>query len=100
MAEGGSSEMPPPEQPQDPESRGSGGERDDDFGYGLFPERSRGGGKKQQSMLYKAVFTRNHKCQVMLQIALESTLFSKIDTSHVKSVMGVSVEDSILQHHR
>ncbi|XP_034984431.1 mitochondrial inner membrane protease ATP23 homolog [Zootoca vivipara] len=78
MAEGGSSEMPPPEQPQDPGSRGSGGEQDDDFGYGLFPERSRGAGKKQQSIVYKALFTRNHKCQLMLQIALESSPYAKL----------------------
>ncbi|XP_062990874.1 mitochondrial inner membrane protease ATP23 homolog isoform X1 [Elgaria multicarinata webbii] len=64
------------EQPQQPES-GVSGEDEDDFGYGLFPERRRGEAKNP-AFLYKSVFTYNNKCQIMLKFALDSNPFAKL----------------------
>ncbi|XP_061495863.1 mitochondrial inner membrane protease ATP23 homolog [Rhineura floridana] len=66
-----------PEQPQDPGSRGSDGD-EDDFGYGLFPDRHRGKGNKSKSFLYNSLFTCNHKCKVMLKIALDTSPYAKL----------------------
>lgn len=55
-----------------PQSEGSSGsiEKDEDFGYGLFPDRQRGDTK---SALYNALFSFNPKCRLMLKIALDTS---------------------------
>ncbi|MEE6480735.1 hypothetical protein FKM82_012658 [Ascaphus truei] len=49
---------------------------DEDHGYHLFPERHSGEGKK--GLLAKSLFTFNHKCQVMLRIALDTSPYAKL----------------------
>lgn len=62
-----------PEQPPPQASPRSAEEDEDDFGYGLFPDRRRGEGSRPRSFLYKSLFTFHHKCQVMLRIALDGS---------------------------
>ncbi|KAE8615738.1 hypothetical protein XENTR_v10008600 [Xenopus tropicalis] len=49
----------------------------DELGYQLFPERGNGD-RKKQGLLSKSLFTFNHKCQVMLKIALDTSPYAKL----------------------
>lgn len=42
-----------------------------EYGYDLFPERSNG--KSKNGSFAESLFTFNHKCQVMLQFAMETS---------------------------
>ncbi|XP_015269536.1 PREDICTED: mitochondrial inner membrane protease ATP23 homolog [Gekko japonicus] len=61
-----------------PQSGSSGSEKEDDFGYGLIQDRRRGETTKAKSFLYNSLFTFNHKCQVMLKIALDTSPYAKL----------------------
>ncbi|XP_062838591.1 mitochondrial inner membrane protease ATP23 homolog isoform X2 [Anolis carolinensis] len=63
---------------EQPESGRGSSEEEDDFGYGLFPERSRSEKKPPKNFVYKSLFTFNYKCQVMLKIALENNPYAKL----------------------
>nr|XP_003221233.1 PREDICTED: mitochondrial inner membrane protease ATP23 homolog [Anolis carolinensis] len=63
---------------EQPESGRGSSEEEDDFGYGLFPERSRSEKKPPKNFVYKSLFTFNHKCHVMLKIALENNPYAKL----------------------
>lgn len=45
-----------------------------EYGYDLFPERSKEQYKKRS--IGESLFTFNHKCQVMLQFAMETSEYS------------------------
>lgn len=49
-------------------------EEEDDFGYRLFPDRS----KKPQSFLVRSLFTFHNKCQLMLRLTLETSKRSPV----------------------
>lgn len=44
-----------------------------EYGYDLFPERNKG--KYKKNLLAESLFTFNHKCQVMLQFAMETSKY-------------------------
>lgn len=46
-------------------------QEDDDYGYNLFPDRNTG--KFKKGSIGESLFTFNHKCQVMLQLAMETS---------------------------
>uniref|UniRef100_A0A1A8KGC3 Mitochondrial inner membrane protease ATP23 n=1 Tax=Nothobranchius kuhntae TaxID=321403 RepID=A0A1A8KGC3_NOTKU len=50
--------------------------QDEDYGYELFPERHEGMHKK--SPFKEALTTFNHKCQFMLQVAMETSPYAKL----------------------
>ncbi|XP_037743600.1 mitochondrial inner membrane protease ATP23 homolog isoform X2 [Chelonia mydas] len=60
------SEPPPPEVAEG-----------EDFGYRLFPER-RSEAKPPRSFLATSLFTFNHKCRVMLKIALDTSPYAQL----------------------
>lgn len=62
------------EQTSQPESRDSGEEQEDDFGYSRFPERTLGQGKKPalKGKIISSLFGSQYRCQSMLKIALDS----------------------------
>uniref|UniRef100_A0A452IA78 Mitochondrial inner membrane protease ATP23 n=1 Tax=Gopherus agassizii TaxID=38772 RepID=A0A452IA78_9SAUR len=49
----------------------------EDFGYRLFPER-RSEAKPPRSFLSTSLFTFNHKCQLMLKIALDTSPYAQL----------------------
>lgn len=56
--------------------------QEEDYGYDLFPERN--SAKYKAKSIKESLFTFNHKCQVMLQFAMETSeclLASKQETS-------------------
>lgn len=52
-------------------------EEEEDHGYGLFPERQKRG-QPRGSFLSQSLLTFNHKCRVMLTIALDSSPYAKL----------------------
>lgn len=56
--------------------------QEEDYGYNLFPERNAGDQKK--TSLTQSLFTFNHKCQVMLQFAMETSPYAKLLLSAMK----------------
>lgn len=62
------------EQTSQPESRGSGKEQEEDFGYSRFPERTLGQGKKPalKGKIISSLFGSQYRCQSMLKVALDS----------------------------
>lgn len=46
-----------------------------EYGYDLFPERNRG--KYKKGSIAESLFTFNHKCQVMLQFAMETSEYPR-----------------------
>ncbi|KAG7234545.1 hypothetical protein INR49_003931 [Caranx melampygus] len=57
--------------------------QEDEYGYDLFPERNRG--KYKKGSIAESLFTFNHKCQVMLQFAMETSPYAKLLLSAMKS---------------
>ncbi|XP_059181874.1 mitochondrial inner membrane protease ATP23 homolog [Centropristis striata] len=55
--------------------------QDEDYGYGLFPRRK----EKKMGAIAQSLFTFNHKCQVMLQFAMETSPYAKLLLSAMKS---------------
>ncbi|KAJ8249783.1 hypothetical protein COCON_G00229990 [Conger conger] len=51
-------------------------QQEEDFGYNLFPERNTK--KFQKGSIAETIFTSNHKCQVMLHLALETSPYAKL----------------------
>ena len=49
-------------------------QQEDDYGYNLFPERN--APKYKKDSIGATLFTFNHKCQVMLHLALETSMWS------------------------
>lgn len=49
--------------------------QDEDYGYDLFPERN--SGKYKKGSIAESLFTFNHKCQVMLQLAVDTSEYSR-----------------------
>ena len=47
--------------------------QDDDYGYNLFPDRNTA--KSKKAFITQSLFTFNHKCQVMLQFAMETSKY-------------------------
>lgn len=45
--------------------------QEEEYGYDLFPERNTG--KYRKGSIGQSLFTFNHKCQVMLQFAVETS---------------------------
>ncbi|XP_072914823.1 mitochondrial inner membrane protease ATP23 homolog isoform X1 [Hemitrygon akajei] len=58
-------------------------QQEEDYGYGLFPEHK--SSKEKRSMLEKSLFTFNHKCQLMLKVALDTSPFAKLLMDAMKS---------------
>ncbi|XP_048863368.1 mitochondrial inner membrane protease ATP23 homolog [Brienomyrus brachyistius] len=50
-------------------------QKDEDYGYGLFPKRKEG--KYKKGSLGESLFTFHNKCQVMLHFALETSPYAK-----------------------
>lgn len=48
--------------------------QEEEYGYDLFPERNTG--KYKKGSIAESLFTFNHKCQVMLQFAMETSEYS------------------------
>lgn len=46
-------------------------QQEEDYGYNLFPDRSKE--KYSKGSIAETLFTFNHKCQVMLQFALDTS---------------------------
>ncbi|XP_021432912.2 mitochondrial inner membrane protease ATP23 homolog isoform X3 [Oncorhynchus mykiss] len=57
--------------------------QEEDYGYNLFPERN--SGKFQKGSIAESLFTFNHKCQVMLQFAMETSPYAKLLLGAMKS---------------
>ncbi|KAM7378020.1 hypothetical protein PAMA_013088 [Pampus argenteus] len=57
--------------------------REDDYGYGLFPERKRSRFKKGSPA--EAMFTLNRRCQRMLKVAMDKNPYAKLLLSAMKS---------------
>ncbi|RXM97544.1 Mitochondrial inner membrane protease ATP23-like [Acipenser ruthenus] len=51
-------------------------QNEEDYGYQLFPERNSGRFKK--GSVAESLFTFNHKCQVMLKVALDTSPYAKL----------------------
>ncbi|KAM9467651.1 mitochondrial inner membrane protease ATP23 homolog isoform 1-T1 [Clarias gariepinus] len=51
-------------------------EQNDDYGYNLFPERKKS--KYQKGSIGESLFTFNHKCQIMLHVAVETNPYAKV----------------------
>ncbi|XP_039219670.1 mitochondrial inner membrane protease ATP23 homolog isoform X1 [Crotalus tigris] len=62
------------EQSSQPKSRGFGEEQEEDFGYGRFPDRTLGQGKKPalKGKIISSLFGSQYRCQSMLKVALDS----------------------------
>jgi len=45
--------------------------KDENYGYSLYPERS--GSKYKQGSIGESLFTFKHKCQLMLQFAMDTS---------------------------
>ncbi|XP_029350877.1 mitochondrial inner membrane protease ATP23 homolog [Echeneis naucrates] len=54
-----------------------------DLGYDLFPERTTSKYKKRS--MAESLFTFNHKCQFMLQVAMDTSPYAKLLLSAMKS---------------
>lgn len=57
--------------------------QDEDYGYGLFPERNKP--KYKKGSITESLFTHNHKCQVMLQYAIDASPYAKLLLSAMKN---------------
>ncbi|XP_078423971.1 mitochondrial inner membrane protease ATP23 homolog [Cetorhinus maximus] len=53
-----------------------GQDKEEDYGYGLFPEHQTG--KPKKGLLAESILTFNHKCRVMLQVALDTSPYAKL----------------------
>lgn len=58
-------------------------EEEEQYGYDLFPERKEE--KLKGGSIGKSLFTFNHKCQVMLQIAVDTSPYAKLLLNAMKS---------------
>ncbi|XP_048404539.1 mitochondrial inner membrane protease ATP23 homolog isoform X2 [Stegostoma tigrinum] len=58
-------------------------EEKEDYGYGLFPEHQ--SEKARKGLLAESLFTFNHKCRVMLQVALDTSPYAKLLIDAMKS---------------
>ncbi|KAI3366897.1 hypothetical protein L3Q82_009539 [Scortum barcoo] len=58
-------------------------EEEEQYGYDLFPERK--AEKFKGGSIGKSLFTFNHKCQVMLQIAVDTSPYAKLLLNAMKS---------------
>ncbi|TDG96810.1 hypothetical protein EPR50_G00233000 [Perca flavescens] len=57
--------------------------QEEEYGYDLFPERKTGNNRGKS--IAQSLFTFNHKCQVMLQFAMETSPYAKLLLSAMKS---------------
>ncbi|XP_037315803.1 mitochondrial inner membrane protease ATP23 homolog [Pungitius pungitius] len=57
--------------------------QEEDYGYDLFPERN--SAKYKGKSFKESLFTFNHKCQIMLQFAMETSPYAKLLLSAMKS---------------
>ncbi|XP_075867615.1 mitochondrial inner membrane protease ATP23 homolog [Nelusetta ayraudi] len=55
----------------------------EEYGYDLFPERN--AGTYDKGSIDQSLFTFHHKCQVMLQFAMETSPYAKLLLSAMKS---------------
>lgn len=46
---------------------------EEEYGYDLFQERNKGGVIQKKRSFAESLLTFNHKCQVMLQFAMETS---------------------------
>lgn len=62
--------------------------QEEDYGYHLFPTRNKE--KQTKTSLSESLFTFNHKCQVMLRFAKETSEYCKVSPplSEVHSEYG------------
>ncbi|XP_067855500.1 mitochondrial inner membrane protease ATP23 homolog isoform X1 [Heptranchias perlo] len=58
-------------------------EEEEDYGYSLFPEHKTG--KQKKGLLAESILTFNHKCQVMLRVALDTNPYAKLLVDAMKS---------------
>lgn len=72
------SREPPGEQKPSPSSR----QNEEDLGYNLYPER---GSRLKKSTVEESLFTFKHKCQLMLQFAMDTSPYAKLLLGAMKS---------------
>ncbi|CAH2277971.1 mitochondrial inner membrane protease ATP23 homolog [Pelobates cultripes] len=60
-----------------------GSQAEEDHGYHLFPERH--SGERKKGFTLPSIFTKHRKCQVMLNIALETNPYAKLLMDAMKS---------------
>uniref|UniRef100_UPI00398E9A42 mitochondrial inner membrane protease ATP23 homolog n=1 Tax=Pristiophorus japonicus TaxID=55135 RepID=UPI00398E9A42 len=60
-----------------------GRDQEEDYGYDLFPQHQTG--QPRKGLLMKSLLTFNHKCQVMLKMALDTNPFAKLLIDAMKS---------------
>uniref|UniRef100_A0A8C2GNX0 Mitochondrial inner membrane protease ATP23 n=1 Tax=Cyprinus carpio TaxID=7962 RepID=A0A8C2GNX0_CYPCA len=58
-------------------------QKEEDFGYGLYPERS--SSKFKQGSIGESLFTFKHKCHIMLQVAMDTSPYAKLLLGAMKS---------------
>uniref|UniRef100_A0A668AJP4 Mitochondrial inner membrane protease ATP23 n=1 Tax=Myripristis murdjan TaxID=586833 RepID=A0A668AJP4_9TELE len=59
--------------------------QEEEYGYDLFPERNKG--KFKKGSIAESLFTFNHKCQVMLQFAMETSKYERCVLSSARSTV-------------
>ncbi|XP_070710075.1 mitochondrial inner membrane protease ATP23 homolog [Pempheris klunzingeri] len=57
--------------------------QEEEYGYDLFPERNKG--KVKKGSIAESLFTFNHKCQLMLKYAMDTSPYAKLLLSAMKS---------------
>uniref|UniRef100_A0A0F8ALI9 Mitochondrial inner membrane protease ATP23 n=1 Tax=Larimichthys crocea TaxID=215358 RepID=A0A0F8ALI9_LARCR len=57
--------------------------QEEDYGYGLFPERKRA--QSSNGFIRDSLFTFHHRCQFMLQVAVDSSPYAKLLLNAMKS---------------
>lgn len=72
-------------------------QKEEDFGYSLYPER--GSSKFKQGSIGESLFTFKHKCQIMLQFAMDTSKGTAAVCTHVSMIEILKWEflDFILQ---
>ncbi|XP_016367595.1 mitochondrial inner membrane protease ATP23 homolog isoform X2 [Sinocyclocheilus rhinocerous] len=58
-------------------------QKEEDFGYSLYPER--GSSKFKQGSIGESLFTFKHKCLIMLQVATDTSPYAKLLLGAMKS---------------
>ncbi|XP_038636899.1 mitochondrial inner membrane protease ATP23 homolog isoform X1 [Scyliorhinus canicula] len=53
-----------------------GRDKEEDYGYSLFPEHQTG--KPKRGLLAESILTFNHRCRVMLQVTLDTSPYAKL----------------------
>ncbi|KAK2893151.1 hypothetical protein QQF64_034883 [Cirrhinus molitorella] len=84
--EDGSSNKGPLQDTKEPEKQKAAAEskqKEEDLGYSLYPERN--SSKYAQGSIGESLFTFKHKCQIMLQFAMDTSPYAKLLLGAMKS---------------